>query len=516
MNGPLGLDRAHATGEKGRGISYLRSGEVRRVASFRPTMTVLEFLREELRQTGTKEGCAEGDCGACTVVIGSLDRSGELKYRAVNSCIQLLGTLDGKELITVEDLAGEDLAGDNSPAGNWGLHPVQAALVEHHASQCGFCTPGFVMALLALYHGPRPVTRAQVEEALAGNLCRCTGYRPIVDAALAACAGAPNDRFSARAADTVRLLRGLNADGAVPLACNQAGSFLAPRTADQLAAVYAARPDATIVAGATDVGLWITKELKDLPQIVYVGGVEELARIEDTDEELKIGAACTYSDAFDALARIDPDIGEVLRRLGSPQIRNAGTIGGNIANGSPIGDTPPILIALGAELELRGGETTRRLPIEEFFIAYGKQDRVAGEFLARVTVPKLGAATAFRCYKISKRFDQDISSLLGAFALQIAEGRVKAARIAYGGMAATPKRALAAERALVGARLDTPADWRAAIDALGEDFSPMSDHRASAAYRQQTAKALLEKCLIEVAGADQPTRVVGEREVGHG
>ena len=488
-------------------VRFLRRGRTVERRDFAPTETLLDHLRLRERALGTKEGCAEGDCGACTVALGRL-RGGGLVYEPVNACIQLLGAVDGTEVVTVEDLA------EPGPAPGGGrLHPVQQALVDHHASQCGFCTPGFVMSLFTLYHAGVRTDRAAVNDWLAGNLCRCTGYRPIADAALACCSGEADDAHARRAPETARRLAAL-ADGGDDLFVGDEGAFFAaPATEDGLAALAARFPDAAIVAGATDVGLWITKQLRELPRIVHTGRVASLHEVREEDDRVEIGAAATYAEAEPALRALDPDVGEMLRRLGSKQVRAVGTVGGNVANGSPIGDSPPVLIALGATVELRLRDTVRTLPLEDFFLGYGRQDRAPGEVLTRIVAPRPGPAERFRCYKVSKRYDQDISALLGAFRLRVEGGRVAEARIAYGGMAATPKRARNAERAVAGLRLDEPAAWTAAADALADDFSPIDDHRASAAYRMRVARSLLTKALAEVAGRPSAeTRAVGVRD----
>lgn len=486
-------------------IRYLRNGAVHEISGFAPDRTLLDYLREDCRATGTKEGCAEGDCGACTVVLGR-SAGGRVEYRAINACIQPLGSLDGCELVTVEDLAGRDGA----------LHPVQQALVAHHASQCGFCTPGFVMALFALYHERGgPVSRRRVNDAIAGNLCRCTGYRPIVAAGLEACAQRPRDTYARQARATVAALDALASDDSLFVGTKER-FFAAPQSEDELAKLSARHPDATLVAGATDVGLWITKGLRDLRKIIHLGAVKGLDTIKESKTTLKIGATATYSDAYTSLALLDPDIGELLRRIGSEQIRNAGTIGGNIANGSPIGDMPPLLIALGARLELRKGAKTRTIPLEDFFIAYGRQDRAPGEYVRMIHVPKPAKGAIFRCFKLSKRFDQDISGVMGAFYLRPGkDGRIVSARIAFGGMAATPKRALRTEAALKGAIPAELASWQGALATLGEDFAPLSDHRASADYRLHAARGLLHKVMAEAADTGVATRLEGLREAVH-
>jgi xanthine dehydrogenase small subunit len=489
-----------------RQIQFLRRGAIVRLEDAPPTLTLLDYLRLDERAMGTKEGCAEGDCGACTVVLRRL--AGErLAYTPVNACIVLAGQADGSEVITVDDLAG----------GQDGLHPVQQAMVDLHGSQCGFCTPGFVMALFALFHAPGrgALTRDTVNDWIAGNLCRCTGYRPIVDAAIAACGVAARDRFTDQEGDIARALAALD-DGADLFSGTAERFFAAPASIEALGALYIQHPDAVLVAGATDVGLWVTKQMRDLRKIIWLGRVKGLDAIAATADGVTFGATATHAAAAPHLSAIDPDLGELLRRFASKQVRNMGTIGGNIANGSPIGDTPPALIALGATLILQRGGATRELPLEDFFVAYGRQQREAGEFVRAVRVPRLGSGEAFRCYKISKRFDQDISAVMGAFRLRLEGSRIAAARIAFGGMAATPKRARAAESALAGADLADPATAAAACEGLALDFAPMTDQRASAFYRMRVAKALLRKALIEIGGAaTTTTRAVGRRETAH-
>ena len=480
-------------------IRFLRRGQVVELSSLPPTRTLLDYLRLEEKSKGTKEGCNEGDCGACTVALGSLEE-GRVVYEPVNACILLLGQIDGKELVTVDDLA----AGGK-------LHPVQKAFVDNHASQCGFCTPGFVMSLFTLYHTGRKPTRQEIVDHIAGNLCRCTGYRPIVDAAVKSCTGKPADAWVAAAGATAVQLAALD-DAADIFVGDTSTFFAAPYHEEELTRLYADHPDATIVAGATDVGLWVTKQLRTLPKIIHIGRTRGLDRITDEGPHISIGATATYSSAEAFLASIDPDIGEVIRRIGAKQVRASGTIGGNIANGSPIGDSPPMLIALGATLHLRWESRERFLPLEDFFVAYGKQDRAAGELVWRVDVPKLRANEAFRAFKLSKRFDQDISAVMGAFKFTLEGRTIQSARIAFGGMAATPKRALIAEAALRGISLDAPKAWEQAISAMAEDYQPIGDMRASAEYRLASAQALLRKALVEVAsGQSAATRLAGLR-----
>jgi xanthine dehydrogenase small subunit len=484
-------------------VRFLLGHELIELDRVDPTQTVLDWLRLERRRTGTKEGCNEGDCGACTVVVAQ-PNGDRLDYRAVNACIQFVATLDGCQLLTVEDLKG--------PEGS--LHPVQQAMVDCHGSQCGFCTPGFVMSMFALTRTANSLPGEEaIDDALAGNLCRCTGYAPIVRAVQQAFAAAPrNDAIEAAAESTLARLQALR-DDATLVVGDGGRRFIAPATVDALAEVLLAKPEATIVAGCTDVGLWVTKQMRRLDPVVYLGRVKELQRIEETAGGVVIGAGVSHSDAMTVLAPLYPDLGEMWRRFASVQIRNAGTVGGNIANGSPIGDANPSLIAAGATLQLRRGSEFRSLPLEEFFIAYGKQDRRPGEFVQSITVPRPAAGSRYRAYKISKRFDQDISAVMAAFQLRLDGDRVAEARLAFGGMAATPKRAAHAEAAIVG-RPWTEATVEAGMAAFSQDFQPISDMRASAGYRLAVARNLLRRLHLETTGT-AATRIVGERSLAH-
>ena len=480
-------------------VRFRLDGVLHEVRNPDPTLTVLRYLRTTLGRTGTKEGCAEGDCGACTVVLG--EQAGERTiYRALNACILFLPMIDGKTLFTVESLSAAGAA----------LHPVQQAMVDTNGSQCGFCTPGFVMSLYAHYLNRGDCAGPAIRDVLAGNLCRCTGYGPIVEAARRM-NDVPRAEPESQDADS--------GGESLAITHNDAHSgvvkrFFAPRTREELAALYLRYPDATLLAGGTDVGLWVTKKLQPLPTIISVGSVAGLRRITQTADALEIGAAVTYSDAFEALAELHPDFGELLRRLGSVQVRNAGTIGGNIANGSPIGDSMPPLIALGATLVLRRGDKQRQMPLEDFFLSYGKQDRAPGEFVEKVIVPKLAPDAVFRTYKISKRFDQDISALCCAILVRREGTLVRDARICFGGMAATPKRARAAESALIGKTWSEHA-VRNAMQVLETDYQPIGDMRASAGYRMTAAKNLLLKAWLEISGA-AATRVLETEALGHG
>jgi xanthine dehydrogenase small subunit len=471
-----------------------RGGEVE-LRQVSPRATVLDWLREEMGAKGTKEGCAEGDCGACTVVLARL-KGGRLAYEPFNACILLLGQLDGAELITIEDLAS---GGE--------LHPLQQAMVDAHASQCGFCTPGIVMSLFAAYHSGQPVTYAGLCDQLAGNLCRCTGYRPIIEAALQSCVGEPADRFAATSQERAAALAAF-ADHRDVFVGDEVAFFAAPASLDSLAALYARFPDSTLVGGATDVGLWVTKQLRDLKRVIWLGRVAGLDSLgESGDRSLSLGATLKLEDAAPLLGAIHPDLSELLRRFGSKQVRVSGTVGGNIANGSPIGDLAPALIALGGRVVLRKSAGTRVLPLEDFFIAYGKQDREPGEFVLAVETPRLAPGQHYRAFKVSKRFDEDISAVMLAIRIDLEGRRIVGARVACGGMAATPRRAAKTERALVGVSLDEPATWLFAREAIGEDFTPLSDARATAAYRMTVAANLLKKALTEISGVGAPTRI---------
>ena len=465
-------------------IRFYYRGAVQQVRDVQPTQTILQHLREDLHCTGTKEGCAEGDCGACTVVIGSLE-NGRLDLKAVNSCIQFTPTLDGKALFTVEDLQALDGS----------LHPVQQALVECHGSQCGFCTPGFAMSLWGMYlkqEGRQP-SRCQIDDALSGNLCRCTGYRPIIDAARRMVELPPASFDRAALAERLRLLQ--RTHGFTYEA--KGGRFHVPRTLDELVRVRSEFPGALMLAGSTDVGLWVTKHMRELNDIIYLGQVDELKTLAESDGVLEIGAGVTLNDAYAAVCRHYPEqLGEMWQRFASLPIRNAGTLGGNVANGSPIGDSMPWLIALGSRVVLRGAAGERELALENFYLGYQQKDLQPGEFVQGLRVPLPRAGLRLRTYKLAKRFDQDISAVCAAFAVTLDGDTVAGARIAFGGMAATPKRALAAEAALTGKPWNEAA-LRAAMEALAGDYAPLSDMRASSSYRMQAAQNLLRRFWFE-------------------
>jgi xanthine dehydrogenase small subunit len=476
-------------------VRFVLDGETVAVHDLPPTTTVLEYLREVAGRTGTKEGCAEGDCGACTVVLGELTGDGRgVSYNAVNSCIRFLPTIDGKELVTVESL--------QSSAGE--LHPVQRAMVEHHGSQCGFCTPGFVMSLFALYlRGAQP-PREAVLDAISGNLCRCTGYRPIIDAGCHMSGYPETTRWNPVEAQSPLHVKALQALSRRSDADSlRFSGFYAPLTVHDLATTLEAAPDSLVLAGGTDVGLWVTKHLRELPPIVYLGGIEELRQIRRSAAGLHIGAAATLTDAWAALVAEFPALTELAKRFASPPVCNSGTLGGNVANGSPIGDSMPALIALGAQLHLRLGARSRSMPLESFYLGYQKKDLLPGEFVVGVTVPPATPGTLLASYKIAKRTEQDISAVCGAFAVDVRDDHIVSARFAYGGMAAIPARALHAEAAVIGMRWSEAAFDKAA-EALSADFKPLTDARATAGYRLETAGNMLRRFYIQNGATTAP------------
>lgn len=456
-----------------------------------PDLTVLQFLREHQYLTGTKEGCASGDCGACTVVVAQVNGS-ELVYKSINSCIAFVGSLHGKQLITVEHLKQDGK-----------LHALQQALVDHHGSQCGFCTPGFVMSSFALHkRNPEP-NREEVVEALAGNLCRCTGYRSIIDACMESSLKCV-DHFDENAEQTVKQLKRITKQTELTTGVSK---YFAPSRIKELADYLAANPQATLVAGGTDLALSVTQQLNHIEHLVYLGNVVELKKVSLLGNGIRIGAAATYDEFTPVLAENYPELGHMIERIGSTQIRNCGTLGGNIGNASPIGDMPPPLMALNAQLTLRQGDITRKLAVEDFFIDYKVTDLKPGEFIQDITVPLLTGLEQLKVYKISKRIDDDISAVLAAFLLEIEDDCVKTVRIAFGGMAAVPKRARHCEKILRGQAF-TQQTINDAKQALCQDFSPMSDVRASSEYRMQVAQNLLQKCFIEMTQEQIKTSVV--------
>ena len=485
-------------------LRFLRRGQIVTLDGVATNRTLLDLLREDLHCTGTKEGCGEGDCGACTVVLGE-EKSGKLELRAINSCIRMAHSIDGMALWTVEDLAKEKE-----------LHPVQEAMVKCHGSQCGFCTPGFVMSLFALYESKAggPISRLQAQGALSGNLCRCTGYRPILDAAQAmqdlpavrvdeaAVLGglkhlaATQVKASAKAATAARKALPESATKAPPA---PETPYLLPTRLKELLALRAQYPDAQLVAGCTDVGLWVTKMHMQFPRILDVTRVKELRRVEHYKHHIAIGAAVPLTDAFAALVADRPQLASFAHRFAGLPVRNSGTLGGNVANGSPIGDSMPLLIALGADVVLMSTRGHRELRLEDLYTGYRKNVMAKDEVLAWIKVPKAVKTEFSRVYKISKRFEDDISAVCLALNLHIEKGLVSQASIGVGGVAATPVRAVKTQAALLGQPWNL-ATAQAAIKVLRVEFTPISDMRASAAYRTEVLGNLLQRFWLESQG----------------
>jgi xanthine dehydrogenase small subunit len=461
-------------------IRFILDGEIVEVRDADPTRTVLQYLREDLRRKGSKEGCAEGDCGACTVVVAELNRDGDdVKIKAINSCIQFLPTLDGKELITVESLADGDE-----------LHPAQSAMVANHGSQCGFCTPGFVMSLYALYETNRSPSRQEIDDALSGNLCRCTGYRPIIAAA--------REMYKAarvNCCDRSAALKDIQREQSLCIDHN-GRKFFAPVDADEFAALQKENPDATILAGGTDVGLWVTKQHRELATVIYTGRVADLCDVKVNETHIDIGAAATLAEAIPTIVDYYPGFTELFRRFASPPIRNVGTLGGNIANGSPIGDSMAALMVVDASLVLRVGEVEREVALEDFYHDYMVNDLQPGEFVSRIKIPLPSDGAEVKSHKWSKRFDQDISAICTAYRLVLDGGKVRAFRMACGGLAATVRRAQETEAAITGMPW-TEDTIENACAALARDFAPISDMRASADIRLLAVQNLLRRFFAE-------------------
>ena len=471
-------------------VRFVLNGELCEEDSVSPSLTVLDYLRERRGLKGTKEGCAEGDCGACTIALGS-ERGGSTVFEAANACLMLVPQLHGKTVVTVEGVSGDD----------GGLHPLQQAIIEAHGAQCGFCTPGFIMALYAFHRSGEPVEIEGIHDVLAGNLCRCTGYRPIVDAALSL-ANTPAAPASHRESDGMSA-----ASDAMEIYERDGERFHAPRSLERLLVLKSQYPDAPLLGGGTDLGILASKERRHFTDIIWTGGVAELKRVERDEKAITIGAAVTYTDALPLISEFYPAFAALIRRIGSRQIRNLGTIGGNVCNASPIGDTPPCLMALNASFLARSSRGVREIPADAFFVAYRETALADDEVLQAVRLPLPADQQIFRAYKISKRFDQDISAVIGAYALTIKDGTVARARVAYGGMAATPARAPGCEAALQGAAwsLETVLAAGAALDG---DFTPLTDFRASAGYRRRGAANLLRRLYEETVAPDQVTQVM--------
>lgn len=487
-------------------IRFLLNQELRVEHCIDPNMTVLHYLRNHVGKTGTKEGCGSGDCGACTVVIGELNGE-QIRYKSINSCLTFISSLHGKQLITVEDLKDQGK-----------LHPSQQAMVDCHASQCGFCTPGFVMSMFALGKNIANPDKEQIDVALSGNLCRCTGYRPIIDAAEQMYLTTDADQFERNQDHTISRLKELKIHEQ-PQLNNGSKQAFNPGTLDELTELLAAYPKARIVAGGTDLALDVTQLHRELKTLIYIGDIPALKKIDIFDDRIELGAAASLTECYHALSCDYPDIGALLHRFASLQVRNQGTLGGNIGNASPIGDSPPALIALGATVVLRKGvsslTSSRTIKLEDFFIDYKVTALQSGEFIEKVIVPRAKENGLFRSYKISKRIDDDISAVLGCFNLTIKDGTIVNAIVAFGGMAATPKRAEQCELTLTNKPWSLKTIEKARTS-LALDFNPISDFRASKEYRMLTACNMLTRYFIEIEQPQIDSRVMSAPNQQHG
>ena len=492
-------------------VRFILDDQIVELNDFDPTRSVLQYLREDLHKCGTKEGCAEGDCGACTVVVGEAV-DGQLQLRSINACLLLTPMLHGKLLITVESLQG----------GLSELHPVQQAMVDCHGSQCGFCTPGFVMSLFALYKNQLNPDRDQINDNLSGNLCRCTGYRPIIEAAdrmyqLPAGKGPAwlyREQQATAEQALIEQLQQIKPEHSLVIEHNGT-RFFAPTSIAELSELKKQYPEATLLAGNTDIGLWMFKQLRQLPVIIYLGLLEDLHGIDDSGSQLRIGAMVSLSDAFALISDYFPALRDLIRQFASLPIRNAGTLGGNVANGSPIGDSMPALLALDTRVLLNGAGGQRELPLEDFYLGYQQQDLAQDEWVEALLIPKPAEDLQLAGSKVSKRFDQDISAVCASFALQLDDQQlIKHARIAYGGMAAIPLRSHQAERAMLGKPWNEQT-LELACQAIADDFTPLSDLRASSTYRMQVAQNLLRRFYLETAVdmQDQPLKLLDLAEV---
>ena len=475
-------------------VRFLLNQSVNVIDQIDPNTTVLDYLRAHRYRTGTKEGCASGDCGACTVVIAQVEDK-RLVYRSTNSCITAIGSLHGKQLITVEDLKQPDK-----------LHSAQQAMVDCHGSQCGFCTPGFIMSLFALRKNNTTPNKHKIIESLGGNLCRCTGYRPIIDAAEKVFTSSQKDQFSDTEEAVIAQLDTINNEQPQGHLCHQDKQFFSPTSSTELADLFIQHPEAKLLAGGTDLCLEFTQFLRDAKVLIHTGRVVDMANVTLTDESLELGASVTYSQAADHLIALYPELKELIERLGSLQVRNQATIAGNIGNASPIGDMPPVLIALGAELVLRRGGETRVVAVEDYFVKYKVTILQPSEFIEKIIIPRPHSNIQFRVYKISKRLEDDISATCGAFNLRVQNGIVSNIVIAFGGMAEIPKRASYCEQALLNQAWNSQTIERA-IDQMAEDFTPISDFRASSEYRLSVSQNMLRRLFLETQQDPQIIRV---------
>tara|TARA_B100000686_G_scaffold46047_1_gene49133 strand:+ start:80 stop:1516 length:1437 start_codon:yes stop_codon:yes gene_type:complete len=463
-------------------VKFVYNNKIVEIQSPDPNETILNYVRIKLKKTGTKEGCAEGGCGACTIVLGEL-KGNKINYKAINSCIAFVPALEGKQLILVEDLV---LKGD--------LHPVQKAMVKYHGSQCGFCTPGFVMSLFAMYKNYPSYKDDVIKDSIQGNLCRCTGYRPIVDAAKSLNKGSKKDNFSKNKKIVLSLLKKIKKRSIYIIHDNK--KYFAPQTVNELSKILKKEPGAKIINGGTDVSLIVTKERKDLNSLINVNTIDELNYIKEFNSHIEVGSSTPLIDFEYFIKKYFPDFSLILKRYGSVQIRNVCTIAGNIATASPIGDTLPLLLALDSLIVIKGKNKTQIVPLNGFFKDYRKTKLKKGQFIHSIKIP-LFKKNIFKAYKISKRIDDDISSVCASFNIELKKNKITKIRIAYGGMSNIPKRAFKCEKALINSFLSEKIIQKAK-KFLEEDFKPITDVRASKNYRMEVAKNLLEKCFLEV------------------
>ena len=454
-----------------------------------PQQTLLDFLRIDQNLKGTKEGCAEGDCGACTVLIGKVNKYHKVSYRTANSCIVFLSSIDCSHLITVDGLS----------KGLEELHPVQEAMVRNSGAQCGFCTPGFVMSMYGLFLKTKKPNRAQILNSIQGNLCRCTGYGPIISAAedLSKSFSCSNDFLIKNNKKWAQKLTYLIENGSKEKENNP--NYSIPKNIRELKEVLYHKENSTIVAGSTDVGLWVNKQFKEIRPIVFINQIDELKYIKIYNDKILLGSLVTYSDFQDFVTKYFPNLNEYINRIGGDQIRNMGTIGGNIANGSPIGDIAPLFLALGAKMKIIGKETTRKINVENFFIEYGLQAINAKEYIHDFEIPNPKTKQFdFIAYKVSKRRYEDISTITGAFFFEKKLNKKSNVRFAYGGMAGIPKRSKSLEN-LFNQKFESNFDEKSIEMAIKNDFQPLTDCRATSLYRHRVAENLFKKfsCFVK-------------------